>query len=114
MCSSASQWLTKVRPTRRQLLRGGAFGLTAKTSSRVVAVADPQPGLPESLGAHDVRLHLTGTKHFRQPVVGALNLGFDALDLIRCPDARISITIARGVPQSRVPCWRASTGERCV
>ena len=31
--------------------------------------------------AHDVRLHQAGTKHFHHPVVGDLELFFDALDL---------------------------------
>jgi transcriptional regulator with XRE-family HTH domain len=31
--------------------------------------------------AHDVRLHRTGTKHFRHPVVGALHLMFEAMAL---------------------------------
>jgi transcriptional regulator with XRE-family HTH domain len=30
--------------------------------------------------AHDVRLHRTGVKHFRHPVVGDLDLDFDALE----------------------------------
>jgi transcriptional regulator with XRE-family HTH domain len=32
-------------------------------------------------GAHNVRLHCTGVKHFHHPVVGALALTFDAMDL---------------------------------
>jgi transcriptional regulator with XRE-family HTH domain len=31
--------------------------------------------------AHDVRLHRTGTKHFHHPVVGPLDLDFDAMDI---------------------------------
>jgi transcriptional regulator with XRE-family HTH domain len=31
--------------------------------------------------AHNVRLHRTGVKHFRHPVVGLLDLSFDALEL---------------------------------
>ena len=31
--------------------------------------------------AHDVRLHRTGGKHFRHPVVGEIGLTFDALEL---------------------------------
>jgi transcriptional regulator with XRE-family HTH domain len=31
--------------------------------------------------AHDVRLHRTGVKHFRHPVVGEITLAFDALEL---------------------------------
>lgn len=32
-------------------------------------------------GAHNVRLHRAGTKHFHHPVVGDLELTFDAMDL---------------------------------
>jgi transcriptional regulator with XRE-family HTH domain len=32
-------------------------------------------------GAHDVKLHLTGTKHIRHPVVGDLHLSYDVMDL---------------------------------
>lgn len=31
--------------------------------------------------AHDVRLHRTGVKHFRHPVVGRLDLTFDAMEI---------------------------------
>lgn len=31
--------------------------------------------------AHDVRLHLTGTKHLRHPLVGELKLGFEAMPM---------------------------------
>jgi transcriptional regulator with XRE-family HTH domain len=31
--------------------------------------------------AHDVRLHRTGVKHFHHPVVGTLDLAFEAMDL---------------------------------
>jgi transcriptional regulator with XRE-family HTH domain len=32
-------------------------------------------------GAHDVKLHRTGTKHIRHPVVGDLHLSYDVMDL---------------------------------
>lgn len=32
-------------------------------------------------GAHDVRNHTTGLKHFNHPVVGALDLAYDSLDV---------------------------------
>jgi transcriptional regulator with XRE-family HTH domain len=35
--------------------------------------------------AHNVRLHRTGVKHFRHPVVGLLDLSFDALELPGVP-----------------------------
>lgn len=33
-------------------------------------------------GAHDVRLHRAGIKHFRHPVVGELHLSFEVMDLV--------------------------------
>lgn len=36
-------------------------------------------------GRHDVRLHDTGIKEFRHPVVGALRLSYDAMDLPATP-----------------------------
>ncbi len=32
--------------------------------------------------AHDVRLHRTGTKHFRHPVIGDLHLTFEVMELV--------------------------------
>jgi transcriptional regulator with XRE-family HTH domain len=40
--------------------------------------------------AHDVRLHRFGTKHFRHPAVGDLNLTFDALELPGEPDLTLT------------------------
>ena len=51
--------------------------------------------------AHDVRLHLTGTKHFRHPVVGALNLSFDALELPGEPGLTLTVYSAEpGTPDA--------------
>lgn len=36
-------------------------------------------------GAHDVKLHRTGTKHIRHPVVGDLYLSYDVMDLSADP-----------------------------
>ena len=49
--------------------------------------------------AHDVRLHLTGTKHFQHPVVGALNLSFDALELPGEPG--LTLTVYSAQPGTR-------------
>jgi hypothetical protein len=35
--------------------------------------------------AHNVRQHLTGTKHFHHPVVGEITLTYDRLDLVADP-----------------------------
>ena len=32
-------------------------------------------------GAHDVKLHRTGAKHFRHPIVGDLTLDFESIEL---------------------------------
>jgi transcriptional regulator with XRE-family HTH domain len=51
--------------------------------------------------AHDVRLHLTGTKHFQHPVVGALNLSFDALELPGEPGLTLTVYSAEpGTPDT--------------
>ena len=49
--------------------------------------------------AHDVRLHLTGSKHFQHPVVGALNLSFDALELPGEPG--LTLTVYSAEPGTR-------------
>jgi transcriptional regulator with XRE-family HTH domain len=41
--------------------------------------------------AHDVRLHYTGTKHFRHPAVGDLDLTFDALEIPSDPGLTLTI-----------------------
>ena len=40
---------------------------------------------------HDVRLHHTGTKRFRHPVVGDLTLDYEALDLPGDPGQRMLV-----------------------
>lgn len=42
-------------------------------------------------GAHDVRIHATGTKHFHHPVVGDLTLAYEALDLAGEPGLTMTI-----------------------
>lgn len=49
--------------------------------------------------AHDVRLHRTGRKHFRHPVVGELHLDFEVLDLPADPGLTlITFTSPAGSP----------------
>jgi transcriptional regulator with XRE-family HTH domain len=47
---------------------------------------------------HDVRLHRTGIKHFRHPVVGELGLAFDAMELPA--DAGLTMTVYSAEPGS--------------
>lgn len=47
---------------------------------------------------HNVRLHQTGVKHFRHPVVGDLELTFDAMDLPA--DAGLTMTVYTADPGS--------------
>ena len=46
--------------------------------------------------AHDVRLHRTGIKHFQHPVVGAVELAFDALELPA--DTGLTLTVLSAEP----------------
>ncbi|KAA9163269.1 helix-turn-helix domain-containing protein [Amycolatopsis acidicola] len=48
--------------------------------------------------AHDVRLHRTGTKSFRHPVVGELTLNFEAMDLTA--DAGLTLTAYAAAPDT--------------
>ena len=48
--------------------------------------------------AHDVRLHRTGAKHFRHPVVGELDLAFDAMEVPA--DAGLTLTAYTAEPGS--------------
>jgi transcriptional regulator with XRE-family HTH domain len=41
--------------------------------------------------AHNVRLHRSGTKHFRHPAVGDVNLSFDALELPGEPGLTLTV-----------------------
>ncbi|GAA2533582.1 helix-turn-helix domain-containing protein [Winogradskya humida] len=51
--------------------------------------------------AHDVRLHLTGVKHFRHPVVGDLDLPFEALPLPADPGLTLTAYSAEpGTPSA--------------
>jgi transcriptional regulator with XRE-family HTH domain len=48
--------------------------------------------------AHDVRLHHTGTKRFRHPVVGDLSVAFNAMELPADPG--LTLTVYTGEPGS--------------
>jgi transcriptional regulator with XRE-family HTH domain len=49
--------------------------------------------------AHNVRLHRTGTKHFHHPVVGPLDLAFDAMELPADPGLTLTAYTAEpGTP----------------
>jgi hypothetical protein len=43
---------------------------------------------------HDVRLHRTGLKHFRHPLVGDLHLSFDSMDLSAHPGLTLTALCA--------------------
>ena len=49
-------------------------------------------------GAHNVRTHGTGTKHFLHPIVGALDLAYESLDLRAEPG--LTMTIYAAEPDS--------------
>jgi transcriptional regulator with XRE-family HTH domain len=66
--------------------------------------------------AHDVRLHRTGVKHFRHPVVGDLDLAFDALDLPADPGLTLTAYTAEpGTPSDDalklLASWAATTAS---
>lgn len=50
--------------------------------------------------AHDVRLHQTGTKHFRHPIVGRIDLAFDAMPLPTREDQGLTMTCYTAEPGS--------------
>jgi transcriptional regulator with XRE-family HTH domain len=49
---------------------------------------------------HDVRLHQTGTKHFRHPVVGLIDVAFDAMPLPTREDQHLTMTCYTAEPGS--------------
>jgi MmyB-like transcription regulator ligand binding domain/Helix-turn-helix domain len=66
--------------------------------------------------AHDVRLHRTGVKHFHHPVVGTLDLAFDAMDLPAEPGLTLTAYTAEpGSPSADaltlLASWAATTGD---
>ena len=50
--------------------------------------------------AHDVRLHQNGTKHFRHPVVGLLDVAFDSMPLPASEDQGLTMTCYTAEPGS--------------
>ena len=50
--------------------------------------------------AHDVRLHQTGTKHFRHPAVGLLDVDFDSMPLPASEDQGLTMTCYTAEPGS--------------
>ena len=53
-----------------------------------------------SWAAHDVRLHQTGTKHFRHPAVGLLDVAFDSMPLPASEDQGLTMTCYTAEPGS--------------
>ena len=49
---------------------------------------------------HDVRLHQAGTKHFRHPVVGVLDVSFDSMPLPAREDQDLTMTCYTAEPGS--------------
>ena len=45
------------------------------------SASSPPAASSSGPAGHDIRLHRSGTKHFHHPVVGRLDLDFDALEL---------------------------------
>ena len=66
--------------------------------------------------AHNVRLHRTGVKHFHHPVVGTLDLAFDAMDLLAEPGLTLTAYTAEpGSPAADaltlLASWAATTSD---
>jgi transcriptional regulator with XRE-family HTH domain len=66
--------------------------------------------------AHDVRLHQYGTKHFRHPVVGLVDVAFDSMPLPASEDQGLTMTCYSAEPGSPsddalkvLASWSAST-----
>jgi transcriptional regulator with XRE-family HTH domain len=65
---------------------------------------------------HDVRLHRTGVKHFRHPVVGLIDVDFDSLDLPPEPGLSLNIYSPEpGTPSDdaikMLASWAATTSQ---
>ena len=57
------------------------------------------PAFAHRWGSHDVRLHGAGTKTFHHPVVGALELAYESVDMVSEPG--LTLTIYAAEPASR-------------
>jgi hypothetical protein len=69
--------------------------------------------------AHDVRLHRTGVKHFRHPVVGRLDLTFDAMEIPTDPGITLTAYTAEpGTPSEQnlklLASWAATMEEEAT
>ena len=69
--------------------------------------------------AHDVRLHRTGVKHFRHPVVGRLDLTFDAMEIPTDPGITLTAYTAEpGTPSEEnlklLASWAATMEEEAT
>ena len=67
--------------------------------------------------AHDVRLHHTGTKRFRHPVVGDLTVGFTATELPADPGLTLTAYTAEPASESAeklalLASWSATGADR--
>jgi transcriptional regulator with XRE-family HTH domain len=67
-------------------------------------------------GAHDVRLHHTGVKRFQHPIVGRLDLGFEAMPMPADPGLTLTAYSAEpGTPASDalrlLASWAATTDQ---
>ena len=79
--------LVRAPPRRRgdPARRGGPEPLRPTLRPRRRAV-HPQRGLPHRWASHNVRFHRTGRQALHHPVVGDLDLTYEALDLTSTPD----------------------------
>ncbi|RHA38831.1 helix-turn-helix domain-containing protein [Cellulomonas rhizosphaerae] len=77
----------------------------------VGALSTQSPPFRTRWAAHDVRLHRTGRKHVRHPVVGELHLDFEVLDLPADPGLTlITFTSPAGSPDEDAVRMLASWG----
>jgi hypothetical protein len=68
-------------------------------SDLVGELSTRSPAFRTRWAAHDVRLHQTGTKHVRHPVVGELHLDYEAMELPGQPGLLlIAFTTPAGSP----------------
>jgi transcriptional regulator with XRE-family HTH domain len=68
---------------------------------------------------HDVRLHRSGPKHLRHPVVGELTLAYESLDLVTDPGLRLNAYTAEPAGPAEealalLASWTAASHERAT
>jgi transcriptional regulator with XRE-family HTH domain len=85
-------------------------------SDMVGEFATRSEGFRNLWAAHDVRLHQYGTKHFRHPVVGLVDVAFDSMPLPASEDQGLTMTCYSAEPGSPsddalkvLASWSAST-----